>query len=463
MKKLLLIWLVGMIPSLSVSQGKVAREIGELIQNGKIDEAQQRVDAYLATDPHNVDALMMKGNVLLNKSPEIKDAIVVTANDNESIYDNSIGFIHGSQPTVISKHLALQVAALWREALKYDSTREDIHFGICQIYSMAILTDELIAYLPVLKTHITSDPILYYSMGDYARNMIARDRFDEAMKVYRAISRLYPEQFGVISDIAGEYYQHGDLDSAHASALSLINRPSLDTMSYGNAFFILAVCEDYDNAVKALKMKSKAALKDEYLLYEGLLSFSRNEPSWRKTLQTFSELPCDSIQKAFALALLSVPTNVTPGDYVRLNSMRLNDAYMVLFHRTFAKLLPNEFLPQFNYAEVLTHICSFGKAAAEFAELERSHLSSERTDIEAVAFYHGWVLWKLNDRGSSIALFGKLLDSDDFYYKSAAAYFTGKYYFDMGNRDKAKEYFKLVSDKASESKYATLCWNLLKR
>ena len=463
MKQFLIPLLSGMLASLTYSQGRVAQEIGDLIQRGKLDEAQEKVEAYLEKDPHNVDALMMKGNILLNRSPKMKDGIMVVANDNESIYDNSIGFIRGSQPSVLPKDLALQVAGIWQEALKYDNSREDIHFGICQIYSMAILSNELIAYLATLKANIKSDPRLYYSMGDYARNMIERGQFKQAMKVYKAISRLYPEQFGVISDIAGEYYQHGDLDSARVYVRYLLHGSDLDTMSYGNAFFILAVCEDYDAALEALKMKSKVAHDSEYLLYDGLLGFSREQPEWASKLRTFSKSSPDSAKKVFAASLMSLPAKVSENDYLRLESNQLDDAYMILLHRTFTKLLPGEFLPRFNYAEALTHTSSYRKASAEFTELEKSLSPGDKTAIEKLSYYYGWVLWKLDDKESSIVMFSKLLASDNFKYKSAAAYFTGKHYYDLGNHIKANEYFKLVSDRASESKYATLCWNLLRK
>jgi len=462
MRPVFLVLVIIALHTNTLSQGKVAKEIGDLISKGDLVEAQRKVNAYLAADPHDVDALMMKGNMILNQSLATKSQIMVVANEDESIYSNSIGYIRGSQPSVLPEDVALKVVGVWQEALKYDNSREDIHLGICQIYSMAILTDQLIAYLPVLQAKIVSAPQLCYSMGDYARNMIAREHFEDAMRVYKAISRLYPLESGVVSDIAGEYYSHGDLDSARAYASLLLDQNGLDAMSCQNAFFILAISEDYDNALKALEKKCQLSNDREYLLYQGLVMLWREDPSWTMRLTDFLETPADSTQAALATSLLRPGLFTSLADYCKVEANEMSDAYKILLARIGKKLFPVECDPLFNYAEVLTHTNSYRKASAQFAEVEKSNLCSSTAASEKVAFFHGWVLWKLGERQSSVAVFSRLLKSQDFYYKSAAAYFVGKHYYDLGDRAKANSYFTLVSDKAAESKYATLCWNLLR-
>jgi hypothetical protein len=128
----------------------------------------------------------------------------------------------------------------------------------------------------------------------------------------------------------------------------------------------------------------------------------------------------------------------------------------------FIALQPNKFLPQFNYAELLTHSNEFAKAASEYVGIVKAGLMADRHDSEEVAFYYGWTLWNLNKKEQSLSEWSQLLQSDDIYYKSAAAYFSGKYYLDRHDGAKAKEFFGLVSDKANKSKCAAYCWNRLK-
>ncbi len=386
----------------------------------------------------------------------------IGGNPDESIYDRTIGFLTGTADDIVPRDIAARVAGVWKHALTIDGRREDIHYGVCQIYSMGLLTDPLIAYLPTLKRAIKTDDRLCYSMGDYARNIKARGDFPDAMRVYKAIFRLYPDQSGILSDIAGEYYQHGDLDSAVAYVRRLVVGSNCDAMSYGNAFFIFSVTGRYDEALGALKLRSGLSGAKEHILYQGLLQYLRGQVNWQKTVASYAAGPHDSTKGAIADILVSETYRGSSDDYRMLNDVDVDDAWKIVLHRIFKRLSPGDFDPRFNYAEILTHAKAYREAAVEFAAIEKSGLSAARGDSEKVAFYYGWVLWNLGRKEESISRFGRLLASEDFYFKSAAAYFIGRHFLDSGQTDKAKEYFRMVSDGASKSKYATYCWNLLK-
>ncbi len=69
MKLTLLIPMIVLLAAQAPAQGKVAEEIGKLLDAGEIDSAEARVKFYLKADPDNVDAIMMSGNVLLTGRP----------------------------------------------------------------------------------------------------------------------------------------------------------------------------------------------------------------------------------------------------------------------------------------------------------------------------------------------------------------------------------------------------------
>lgn len=462
MKNILFLFLTFLFLNNLLAQGEVAREIGDLIKKGNLDQAEEKVNYYLKQDPKNVDAIMMKGNILLNKNPNMQGDIVIAVNEDESVYESSIGYMSGHENVIVPKDLAQQVADIWKQAIAIDDTRKDIHYGICQVYSIALLPDELISYLPILKRVITDDDKLPYSMCNYARNMKNRNDFNNAIKIYKAVYALYPEESGLLSDIAGEYYQHGDIDSAQYYISVALKKSNLDMISYGNAFFILSVYGQYHKALDAIKIQSKLAKDTEFLLYQGLLEYYENQSNWKKTIQMYLKNAKDKAKITLAEYLVSENYQASMEDYHKLIDLKVNDGYKIIIHHKFINLEPNKFLPSFNYAELLTYSKVYSKAVKEYDKLEKSNLLSDKFDKEKVAFYHGWALWDLGKKKESIYQWSQLFKSDNFYYKSAAAYFTGKYCLDNGETKKAKEYFGMVSSDASKSKYATYCWNLLK-
>lgn len=443
------------------AQGAVAKEIGDLILAGQLDKAEERVNYYLTRNPRDVDAIMMKGNIVLNRLPAMQGDIELRGNEDESIYETDIGTIT-SPVRIVPRADATEIANIWKQALTIDSSREDIHFGVCQIYSLGLMADELIAYLPTLKRVITSDDRLHYSMGDYARNIKSRGDFDGAMKVYKAIRRLYPRENGLLSDIAGEYFLHGYLDSAYYYVKTLMNSSELDSMSYGNTFFISSVLGEYETALRAITLQSQQAGNRNHLLYMGLLQYLRKNPQWKATLTTFLQGAGTGSRKEIAQTLVSDGYHASYDDYLILDGFDVSDAYKILIHHAFKNLALSKLSPWFNYAELFTRNQYYTRAAVEFAGIERSGLISTRSDSESVAFYYAWTLWKLGRKEESISRWRFLLDSEQFFRKSAAAYFIGRYFLDKGEITTANGYFERVSDRANKSKYAMYCKNLLK-
>ena len=65
------------------------------------------------------------------------------------------------------------------------------------------------------------------------------------------------------------------------------------------------------------------------------------------------------------------------------------------------------------------------------------------------------------ERPESDKEYAQLLESEDFYKKSAACWFIGKRHFDLGDKPKAREYFSMVAGDAALSKFATMCWEYM--
>ncbi len=455
MKQLILFFVL--LPFFTFGQGPIAQEIAQLLQAGKVDEAEERVEYYLSKNPKEVDAIMMKGNVILNKEC-CDQTIVLEANTDESIYNTSIGFMGSRGPMTVSEVTGTKVADLWKLAVSYDLSRTDIHFGICQIYSISMMTDELIDYLPTLKKHVGGEDKLHYSMCDYARNLKERGDFESAIRVYQFVMTLYPSETGLYSDIAAEYFFHGDIDLAKEHIDRALLDENLDQMSIGNAFFFNSVMGEYDEALACLKRQATITKVDEYLFYEGLLSLARGL-EWKSFINAYLTMGQDPNLREAASYLLSGAFDGSFNAYLKLNEMKLNDGYKILIHEAYKSMTPDQLAPAFNYAELLTYNKIYDDAIKEFERIEGSGLVKDEADKEKVAYYYAWALWASGRKELSLPQWRKLEDSDNFQHKSASAYFRGKYHFDLGEKGKAKKYFEKVRNDPSKSKYATMAWN----
>ncbi|MDW3196893.1 MAG: hypothetical protein R8G66_31240 [Cytophagales bacterium] len=449
--------LLFLLPVVLFGQGPIANEIGQLLQSGEVDKAKERVEFYLKQNSKEVDAIMMKGNVVLNQ--ECCDRpIIVEANTDESIYDTTIGFVGDGGPMVVSEETGTKVANLWKKAVSHDLSRTDIHFGICQIYSISMMTDELIDYLPTLKQHIKNDDRLHYSMCDYARNLKDRGDFEAAIRVYKFVTTLFPEETGLYSDIAAEYFFHGDIELAKENIDVALKDENIDQMSLGNAYFFYALMGENEKALACLKRQSKFTNIDESLFYEALLNYSRGL-SWEPQMKQFLAIAKSQSWKEVADFMLSDAYDESFESYLKLNEMTIDDGSKILIHKAFKTKTPDKLAPFFNYAEVLTFNQIFDDAIEAYEQIENSELISDQEDLENVAYNHAWSLWKSGRKEQSLVQWKKLDESENFLYQSASAYFQGKFYYDQDDKVKAKECFGRVQETANQSKYATMAWN----
>ncbi len=449
---------LSLLLSLSVfGQGSIAEDIGLLIQAGKMAEAEELTNRYLTEDLTNVDAIIMKGNVLLNKYLLEQQALQsVQTRYDESVYD--MGNLElPPAPVAIPKDVAEKTAKLWKAAATLDPSRSDLQFGLCQVYSLALMKDELLAQLTKVKEVASSQEDLPVHLTAYARNLKDRGDFAGAMDTYRAIGQLFPSHAGLLSDMAGEYFFAGQMDSAsHYIALSLGNE-NADETTLGNAFFFRSLMGDYDGALEALRRLPG----DGHLLYEGLLKFYRNEKKWEKPLEKFLEGQPDTTETVAVKLLLSPDFQLNTESYLALLEPDLGDGFKILIHQKFREM--GGFLPHFNTAETYSFNACYANAAKVFAEMESQQTTLDKDDLENFHFYYAWTLHKLGQSEAALAQWKPLLDSDNFYKQSAAAWFTGKYYFDIGEKAKAREFFSLAAARPSDTKFATMCWDYMGR
>jgi tetratricopeptide (TPR) repeat protein len=449
---------LSILPAPAHAKSDAKEVIGELIRKGEVKKAREKVHEYLAKDPNDIDAIMMQGNVILNEYEGSNSGISVSANTDESIYETSIGFITEPQ-RIVPRNVAEEVAALWKRCLALDNTRQDIHKGICYLYSTALMKKELLERLPKMKAAFPRSEV-YYNMGDYARMFADRDRLDDCFEIYETILRLYPEVSGLYSDIAGLYFKHGRIADGRRYIETALTKKGADEMVYANARLICTIKKDYDKALNAAKGLSRIKKNQDWLLYAGLLDDLRGGKGMRKTLASLAGK--DSEAGKLADFLISPDNKGDIESYRKAVNLAKDSSIQLLMHDRARNRFPTHFEPHYRYAEMLVYYKDYSDAIPVFEKIFSSNLKMSSDEQETVHFHYAWALQDSGKGRDADQTWKGLLTSKNFYVRSAAAYFLGKNALEQGKKKDAVAYFKMVSDKASKSKYATLCWNKLK-
>ncbi|MEO1262171.1 MAG: hypothetical protein AAFZ15_25420 [Bacteroidota bacterium] len=458
MKKLLIALLL-LFPFFSFAQDvpieTIIEDIRALIKAGKLADAENLTNRYIVDDPVNIDLLMMKGNVVLNKYIiEEQAQLSLRPNYEEDIYKLS-QLEKGPTPVTVDQKTAKRVAKLWSAAATLDPSREDLHLGVCQVYAISGMKDELLAYLPVAKEKAAGLNELHIQLARYAQNLKERGDFDASIEVYKKVAEMYPEYPGLISDIAAEYFYAGQLENARTYLKKSIAVSNADEATLGNAFFLGSLMGDYDTALEAIRQLPG----NGDVLYEGILKFYRNEKKWEKTIKRFLEENPDSSDAKAAEVLIAEDFKLNVENYIGIIENDLGDPTKILVHEKFREI--KEFLPAFNAAETYTYNQRYDAAVSIFSEIEQQNFALDTDDQEQYLFYYAWALHQNDQQEESTKKWEQLLGSEDFYKKSAAHWFVGKYYFDQGDKSKGREYFAKMAVDPSASKYATMCWNYM--
>jgi tetratricopeptide (TPR) repeat protein len=446
------------LPCQLFCQADYHKEVKDLMTDSTINLAETKVNESLAKYPDDVELLVMKGNIFYLKFSYSQAEVMVAANPDESVYNSSIGFVSEPQ-VIIPLDVADSVIKYLQMGIKIDKTREDIYLGICHVLSQSLQTDKVIEYLPIVKANVKLGENAPYTLSDYARNIKARDKFDDAMRVYWKISEMYPESTGIINDIAVEYYLNGDLAKADESFRKIIDSKNLDELTLSSAFSFYSTLEDNKLALDILKRRSALLNDGDYLLFEALLELNQGK-DWKKPANEFLKTHSEGA-RGVKLAEILADNNFSATRETLLKCLEdnLTDSYKIQIYLYF-KTVANDPLAAYYYAEALAYSHRYSDAVKAFEEIDISKMNSKES--EDYLFYFAWAAYKSGNYEKSVKYWEKLIDSEEFYYQSAAAYFIGKFYLDKGDKKKAMGYFAKVSEKATESKYATYCWNLLK-
>ncbi len=437
------------------AQNTIVETAGLLIQKNQFDAANRYLDSILKKDKKNVDALMMKGNVILNKKwTELPTPLALTA-DNESVFDTAVANLNVIPP-IIPAETVKQVEAFWKKCAKFNPQRQDIQKGLCTLYALALDGEKLKAQLPALL-HVLNDTTgeQAYNMAEYARRIKERGQFDEAMEVYQYIARLYPGLAGIRADIGSEYFYAGKFKECFNWLDSALQKKDIDETTFLNTAFIYGQLGYYDNCQLVLERYDREYNRKLAPFYRALRMFADGDRDYRKKFENFvQQTDSNSYYQEYQLAsaLLALGDTITKAEFDAL----VNGGYQ------------NWYMPLVLERAVKQNVCGattvFGiyqssiknySAATQFLSDDDGCKITE-AEYRFLQLHSAYVFYKAGDNINAEKNLSPLQQNTNAFYRHAALYFEAKIYLAKNDKANALRLLNQITADSEVTKYSYL-------
>ena len=464
MKKLSISFLFPLFFATAMAQVKpeIVTKTTALIAEGKYSEATQYVDAALQLDPKNVDALMMKGNVLLNYTLSKTEPLFFISSGDESIYSPDLKELQ-DPPRILKREEALRIEQLWRKCLQLAPKRSDSRMGLCVVYALALMKKELLLELPKVyaaRTDTTNE--FSYILANYAQQLKVRGDYKGCLDVFDKIILLYPKFGGIVSDKAAECYLHGDFEMAQSLIAQALQLPNPDATTISNAIDIYTATGETDKALLVFYKAAESPQFFEYGFYKGLYQYSIGQEVWRNEIKTYWQSMAgkqDTVAQKIANYMMDKSFQNTYSNFLMLLSFNPNEYAVQLICQGAMRAFPDSLMPALVYAESFLNSKNFKRANEEFKKLEKRKMQEAlHADFD---LQYAYSLYQANDFKNSITQWQPLLQTESAFVSEVAAYFIARSSEQLGEREVAKKKYEELVSRKSGSKYEYLASKIL--
>lgn len=464
MKKwLFFFYSITLIPLSLLAQKEIISTATDLIVAEKFDAADHYLDSLLKRNQMNVDAMMMKGNVLLNRELAKISAIALKANPDESVFTSTMGEVSESIK-IVPVSTAREIEKWWRKCLKVDNKRMDIHQGLCTLYAMALMKEELKnQIIELLKVEKDETGEQAFNLAEYARKFKERDRFDDAIEVYEFIAQQFPNLAGIRCDIGSEFFYEGRIKDALRYLDSALSKKDVDESSYLNAAFIYSELGYFENAYKCFADYSETYQAKMDVFYKGLMLFSDADKKYADTLNQFIHaIDSNAYYTEYLLAkeLLSFET-FTMENYEQIISGKHPEWYLTLIYQRAMRQYPESCNPFIDYGIFQSRIQNYPAASQFLEEGENCHAEPEQKEYWRL--HYAYALYQSGVKDKALPNFNSLAFSANNFRRQAAKYFIARLLEEDKQPEKAKVLLKAIVDEKETTKYKSLSSWMLQR
>jgi tetratricopeptide (TPR) repeat protein len=453
------------------AQQSIVATATEFITHNQFEQANRYLDSILKQNPKTVDALMMKGNVLLNQAWNNESKSHFNTEKAESVFDTSAIDANYFIP-IIPIDTSVKIDKLWNECLQLDPSRTDIKKGLCSLYSLSLRTVELERLLIQMQPIITQSEDNAYLFAEYARNLKNRGRFEDGMTVYSLIAGMFPDLAGIRCDMANEYFYAGQLNKALAYLDSTLSKKEIDQTSYINAAALYSTLGYYDQAYEVFRKYSEKDTLIEADFYKGLLMFSKMDTGFYNQLRQFLDHAGEhSYYDEIQLARKLLPFgrfHFTLDDYMALaTNEKISRYYRVLILQRGVRQFKHDCEPQFLLGSFYCSIKNY-PAAMQLLEsvISKKMEGCEFTGVaedERCALLYSYALYQTGEKEKAAVYFEHLFNAKNDFTQQTAKYFVAKADWEGGKKEEAKKLFEEVSVAKVQTKYSWLSKGYLGR
>jgi len=448
----------------SPAQQQIISTATDYIAHNQFVRADQYLDSILKLNPKTVDAIMMKGNVLLNQAWGSGAKSHFNTEKAESIFDSS-AIDESYFVPIIPIDTSVKIDKLWKQCLEIDPTRTDIKKGLCNLYSLSLRTVELERQLIQMQSIITENEDNAYLYAEYARNLKIRGRFDDAMHVYAVIAGMFPNLAGIRCDMANEYFYAGDLNKCLQYLDSTLSETEVDQTSFINAAALYSELGYFDQAYNTFKRYSEKDTIIEADFYKGLLMFANMDSGYYNQLRKFidgarEQSYYDELQLAQKLLPYGKVT-FTYDDYRALaTNEKISRYYRVLILQRGVRQFKGMCEPQFYLGNFYCSIRNYSAAvllleSTTFQQTDGCKFTDEQMGEQDVLDY-SYTLYKMGEKEKAAINFEHLFNSNNNFIQQAAKYFAAKTNWEAGKKEDAKKLFEEVASAKIQTKYSWL-------
>ena len=447
------------------AQQQIISTATDYIAHSQFARADQYLDSILKVNPKTVDALMMKGNVLLNEAWGSGAKSHFNAEKAESVFDSS-AIDESYFVPVIPVDTSIKIDHIWKQCLELDPSRTDIKKGLCNLYSLSLRTIELERQLIQMQSTITESEENAYLYAEYARNLKIRGRFTDAMQVYAVIANMFPNLAGIRCDMANEYFYAGEMNKCLQYLDSTLLQKDVDQTSFINAAALYSELGYYDQAYHTFKRYSDKDTLIEADFYKGLLMFANMDTGFYSQLHKFIDAATEqSYYDELQLAQKLLPYGKVPftlDDYLALaTNPKISRYYRVLILQRGVRQFNGDCGPAFLLGNFYCSIKNYS-AAVQLLEPEKFRKYPDckfanEADSTLWLLNYAYALYKTGKKEESVGYFESLFTAKEAFAQQAAKYFVAKTYWDGNKKEEAKKLFHEVATAKEQTKYAWLC------
>ncbi|HWB63338.1 MAG TPA: hypothetical protein VG603_07510 [Chitinophagales bacterium] len=447
----------------ATSQKEIIARTTWFIKDGHYAKADAYLDSILKRNPKNVDALVMKGNVLLNYSWQHTSKNYFDLEKAESVFSDALidqSFFTPIIPLDTSK----LIESIWKKALAIDSTRQDILKGLCNLYSLSLRIDDLTQQLKRMKKLITKSDESAFTYAEYARNVKDRGHFDDGMKIYRVIADMFPQLAGIRCDMAGEYFYAGKSETARNYLDSTLAKPDIDQTSFINAAGIYSALGFYNNAYITFNRYSRLDTVIVDRFYKGLMMFAFMDTGYRMQLVDFVKTATEnnySDELSVARQLLPFADRpFTFDDFMKLaDDNGIPDYYKAPIYQRALSQFSDSCQPSVLYGIFECRFKNYDYANRYLRKCE--FCDTLLSDYPLWELYYGYDLAMLGNKEGAQKRFNGLLNAMNDFIRQAAVYFMAKYLLQDGKKEEANKLFEKIVAEPVKTKYGQLAQNYL--